>query len=140
VQHARDAGHSRDQSREALRLPQIAEAEFEAAINSDHPPTAPALAAGGKRPAPLVDLNRHFPDRPVSGSGYRPPDLVCKQVLPTGPGRAPPLTPASRFGTSPSGFRPDGRVPRTHPGRIPPPAAVRRPLAPLPSPPLRPPH
>src|SRR5262249_47768113 len=76
VQAARDAGLSRDQKREALRLAQIPEAEFEAAINSDHPPTAAALAARGKRPAPLVDLNRHFPDRPVSGSGYRPPDLV----------------------------------------------------------------
>jgi len=49
-QAARDAGLSRDQKRDAIRVARIPEPEFEAAVESDDPPTVTRL------------LERHCPD------------------------------------------------------------------------------
>jgi len=60
-QAARDAGLSRDQKRDALRVARIPRDEFEAAVESDNPPTVTALAAQGKVSKPLVDLGGRDP-------------------------------------------------------------------------------
>lgn len=56
---ARDAGLSERQQKTALRVASIPAQEFEAAVESDSPPTVTHLAEIGKKPAPqpLVELN-----------------------------------------------------------------------------------
>lgn len=62
AQAARDAGLSRDQKRDALRVAKIPDAEFEAAVESNHPPTVSALALQGRQSRPLVDLKGRDPE------------------------------------------------------------------------------
>jgi hypothetical protein len=60
---ARDAGMSDDQRKQALRIARIPAAEFEALVESKHPPTVGELAERGtkKLPKPLIDLEGRDP-------------------------------------------------------------------------------
>ena len=58
---ARDAGLSVDQRKTALRVANVPGSEFEAAVESDNPPTVSALAEQGKKPRPLIDLEGRDP-------------------------------------------------------------------------------
>jgi hypothetical protein len=61
---AKGAGLSKDQAVTALRVHNVPRDEFEAAVESDNPPTVTALAERGKqsRPAkPLLDLGERTP-------------------------------------------------------------------------------
>jgi hypothetical protein len=62
-QAAKDAGMSRHQKRTALRVSNIPGEDFEAAVESDNPPTVTALAQRGKKPTPkpLIDLEGRDP-------------------------------------------------------------------------------
>lgn len=61
---ARDAGLSRDQKITALRVASVPEADFEAAVEADEPPTITELAERGKKPQPrpLLDLKGRDPE------------------------------------------------------------------------------
>lgn len=61
AQAARDAGMSRDQKRTALRVASVPEDEFEAAVESDDPPTVTALAEQGTQPRAIVNLRGRDP-------------------------------------------------------------------------------
>jgi hypothetical protein len=61
AQAGREAGLSRHQQREAMRVARIPEADFEAAVESDDPPTVTELAERGKTPQPLLDLQGRDP-------------------------------------------------------------------------------
>ena len=52
----RQAGLSERQIKTAVRVANVPEADFEAAVESEAPPTVTALAEQGKKPRPLVDL------------------------------------------------------------------------------------
>lgn len=58
---AREAGLSKRQQRDALRVANVPRDEFEAAVESDDPPTVTALAERGKKAAPLFDLKGRDP-------------------------------------------------------------------------------
>lgn len=58
---AREAGLSRDQKRTALRVARIPSEEFEAAVESDDPPTVTELSERGKLAAPPIDLGGRDP-------------------------------------------------------------------------------
>lgn len=60
---ARAAGLSEYQKVTAVRIANIPEDEFEAAVASDNPPTVTALAERGKKPAPkpLIDIGERDP-------------------------------------------------------------------------------
>jgi len=60
-QAASDAGLSRHQKRDALRVAKIPTDAFERAVESDDPPTVTRLATSGKAPRPLVDLKGRDP-------------------------------------------------------------------------------
>lgn len=58
AQAAQDAGLSRDQTKDALRVARIPARDFEAAVESESPPTITELAdRGTRKAAPVVDLN-----------------------------------------------------------------------------------
>lgn len=59
---ARDAGLSNDQRKTALRVANVPEAEFEAAVESENPPTVTALAEQGTVKKLLVDLGSRKPE------------------------------------------------------------------------------
>jgi hypothetical protein len=61
AQAAEDAGLSEHQRKQALRVANVPEAEFEAAIESDSPPTVTQLAEQGTQKA-LVDLGGRAPE------------------------------------------------------------------------------
>lgn len=60
---ARDAGISRDQQMQAVRVANVPETDFEQAVEGDDPPTVSALAEQGTRnkPKPLVDIGDRDP-------------------------------------------------------------------------------
>lgn len=60
---AQAVGHSRDQLKEALRVAKVPAADFEAAVESDDPPTVAELAERGTKakPKPLVDIQGRDP-------------------------------------------------------------------------------
>jgi len=60
AQAGRDAGLSRDQRRDAIRVARVPEADFEAAVESDDPPTVTRLLEE-RRPKPIVDLKGRDP-------------------------------------------------------------------------------
>jgi hypothetical protein len=60
AQAARDAGLSRDQKRNAMRVAAVPREEFEAAVESDDPPTVTQLAEQGTKRV-LVDLGGRDP-------------------------------------------------------------------------------
>jgi hypothetical protein len=64
TQAARDAGMSKRQKDTALRVASVPTEEFEAAVESDTPPTVTKLAEIGTRPQPkpLVDLKGRAPE------------------------------------------------------------------------------
>lgn len=62
TQAATDAGLSRNRKRDALRVVNVPGADFEAAVESDDPPTVPKLAERGKASRPLVDLGGRDPE------------------------------------------------------------------------------
>jgi hypothetical protein len=59
---AREAGMSERQQVTAVRVANVAEADFERQIESDDPPTVTKLADQGKTARPLVDLEGRDPD------------------------------------------------------------------------------
>jgi hypothetical protein len=61
-QAADEAGMSVHQQRTAVRVANVAEADFERQIESDDPPTVTKLADQGKTARPLVDLEGRDPD------------------------------------------------------------------------------
>ncbi len=63
-QVAKEAGLSRDQQVTALRVANVPEDDFEAAVESDDPPTITELAERGKKPQPkpLLDLKGRDPE------------------------------------------------------------------------------
>jgi hypothetical protein len=58
---ARDAGISERQQITAVRVANVPEQEFEAAVESEKPPTISQLAQMGIKPRPLVDLKGRDP-------------------------------------------------------------------------------
>jgi hypothetical protein len=64
AQAAKDAGLSRDQATQAVRVAKVPATEFEEAIEADEPPSIEELAERGtkKKPAPLVDLQGVDPE------------------------------------------------------------------------------
>ena len=56
AQAAQDAGLSKRQKDTALRLASVPDADFDAQVESDHPPSVQALAKQGTKPRVLVDL------------------------------------------------------------------------------------
>ena len=56
AQAAQDAGLSKRQKDTALRLASVSDADFDAQVESDHPPSVQALAKQGTKPRVLVDL------------------------------------------------------------------------------------
>lgn len=60
---AKDAGLSRDQVKQAVRVASIPEKAFEAAVEAETPPSVEALAEQGtkKKPQPLVDIEGRDP-------------------------------------------------------------------------------
>jgi len=63
-QAAEAGGFSKKQEVQAVRVANVPEPEFEALIESEHPPTITALAELGKKtqPKPLIDLNGRDPE------------------------------------------------------------------------------
>lgn len=59
---AKQAGMSLRQRHTALRVSNIPSDDFDAAVESDNPPTVSALAGMGKKPAPLFDLRGRAPE------------------------------------------------------------------------------
>jgi hypothetical protein len=58
---AEEAGLSKHQELTAVRVANVPKEEFEAAVESEHPPTVSALANRGRRPQPTVkDPDREF--------------------------------------------------------------------------------
>lgn len=71
-QAARDAGLSRDQKVAALRVARIPESDFEAAVESDDPPTVTRMLEERKA-RPLIDLKGRDPEefaRSTEGQGH----------------------------------------------------------------------
>jgi hypothetical protein len=68
---AKEAGLSKDQTVTALRVANVPAAEFEAAIESDNPPTVTELAKRGTatKPRPLVDLGKRSPQEFEAATG-----------------------------------------------------------------------
>jgi hypothetical protein len=65
----RAAGLSDRQTKTALRVANIPEAEFEEAIESADPPTVTELAKRGTRSKPLVDLGQRTPEQFQAATG-----------------------------------------------------------------------
>lgn len=63
LQVASDAGMSRDQMHTALRVANVPQADFDAQVESDSPPTVTKLAEQGKKaaPSPVIDLKGRDP-------------------------------------------------------------------------------
>lgn len=63
-EHARKAGMSKDKAVTAIRVASVPAQEFEAAVESDNPPTVTELAERGTKhqPVPLTDLGGISPD------------------------------------------------------------------------------
>lgn len=60
-QAASDAGMSPHQAKQAIRIANVPEADFEEQIESDNPPTLSKLASQGIKPRPIVDLEGRDP-------------------------------------------------------------------------------
>jgi hypothetical protein len=65
----RAAGLSDRQTKTALRVAKIPEAEFEEAIESENPPTVTELAERGTKRKPLVDLGDRTPEQFQAATG-----------------------------------------------------------------------
>ena len=62
AQAARDAGLSRGQKRDAIRVARVPEDEFEAAVESNDPPTVSKLAERGREPRPGFNIGGRDPE------------------------------------------------------------------------------
>lgn len=75
---ANEAGLSKDQAKDAIRVANIPTESFEQQVESDEPPTITALAEQGKRPLPERPKEKLPEFKPCSGLMYA--DLAVDQL------------------------------------------------------------